>query len=465
MLYPVTSTSVFHGDSSDFHPNLVAGTLQSYASDVNIYSVGYGKFSDIEWALINLDIHLINGSINYGSYSAYSNDPRAKWFDAIVSTHNVTLIASGGNSESWQSNGWPRVISPSSGYNSIAVGAYSANGNSDSDRMYNYRYNPITGTDLVNYKPDIVIAAPSTSEASPALSGIAAMMIQLKPSLAVKPELIKAILMASCHRKVLPVSGTLQENMEDGMTERQGAGAVDAYRALCIIALGNYGVNSITTGSTDINIGQLGTSNDNVNVSLAWLRNNTYTHGNYNISVLGTLQELELRVLSNAQIKGTSAKTNTGKQMVYFSSSSDDHTIRVTKASQNTEPVSYAFAWSIENSTFDLKHQLAAATDLTFDNAAFHYTTIRFSDSFEFFNGRNLYVVIKKYNSSGVIFTSPIYTVAMNAFSTGTLTHIATSARSFAESEYIEILMYSDSATPNLISRQLLRPVVFDMSN
>lgn len=127
---------------------------------------------------------------------------------------------------------------------------------------------------------------------------------------------------------------------------------------------------------------------------------------------------------------------------------------------------SYAFAWSIENSTFDLKHQLAAAaTDLTFDNAAFHYTTIRFSDSLEFFNGRNLYVVIKKHNSSGVIFTSPIYTVAMNASSTGTLTHIATSARSFAESEYIEILMYSDSATQNLISRQLLRPVVFDMSN
>ncbi|MCL2163375.1 MAG: S8/S53 family peptidase [Oscillospiraceae bacterium] len=352
-VYPITNTSVLPEVSQDFHPNLVAGTMQAFASDVNIYSVGYYRFADVEWVLMNRNIHLINGSINLGWSAQYENDSPAKWFDAIISAYNVTLTASAGNDKFWQESGWPLVITPSSGYNCISAGAYNTDG-ATLNTMWDFRYNPTTSTDLVCYKPDIVIAQNSTSEASPSLTGILAMMVQLKPSLAATPELVKAIVMASCHRKVSPANGTAQENMADGLTQRQGAGAVDAYRIISIVAQGNYGIGQITSGSTDIGIVQPA-AGANINVSMAWLRKNavmetTQYGGSAN---LGTLQELELRVYRGATLMGTSAKKNAGKQMVYFPSSSDtQYTIRVTKASQNLETVQYAYAWSATDITY-----------------------------------------------------------------------------------------------------------------
>ena len=460
-LYDVTDTSVFSGGSGAYHPNIMAGVLQDYASDVNIFSTGYGEFADLEWVLINFDIHLINCSANYGYPSNYSTFVCSKWFDAIVSTYNVTLIASVGN----ENPPFIRVISPAMSYNSIAISAYNTDGNPNNDTMFDYRYSPITGADLVNYKPDMVVAASTgSSGAAPTLSGIASMMIQLKPSLAATPELIKAILMASCHRKVLPFAGTPQENIADGLTQRQGSGAVDAFRAISIVVLGNYGVETITSGSTDINIGQPADSPANVNVSLAWLRKNTYTQGNTSDSTLGTLQELELSIFSNSQLVGTSDKTNAGKQMVYFPSSSFDHMLRVTKTTQNTELVRYAYAWSAENSDFNLTYDLSASvTDLTYSNETFNYNNVRFSDSHRWYNNRPLYVVLKKCNNSDIVFTSPTYTVITDAFAVGQLdlSVISDEAKSFTADEHIEILMYSDSVTQNLISRQFINPVLF----
>jgi len=462
-LYSLDELYVYEDTYFHYHPNLVAGAMQYYASDVNIFSASKFILSDVEWAIANLDIQLVNGSVNMGSSSTYLADAYAKWFDAIVSTYDLTLIASAGNSESWQSSGWPNVISPSSGYNSIAAGAYRAGTNNIVESMYNYRYNPISGSNLVNYKPDLVVAAPSTSEASPALSGIVAMMLELKPSLAAYPELIKAILMASCHRKITPFNGTSQETMEDGLTQRQGAGAVDAFRAISIVVLGNYGVRNIATGYTDINIGQLGAAGNNVNVSIAWLRENTCTLNNNRTSTLGTLQELELSILSGNDTIGTSAKQNAGKQLVYFTSRPSDHTIRVTKTSQNTEPVRYAYAWSLENSTFDQVYDISVSvTDLEYDNSEFTYNTILFSDSMGFYHNKPLYVTIIKYSNTGAELDSETYTVTMNTSAHGYLTSIEQSVNSFAENEYLEVIVYRDSATQNLLSRQVVSPVIFE---
>lgn len=347
----ITDTSVPCGSVQTTHPNLIAGAMQEFAEDVNIFSTGYRSFADVEWALLNCNIDLINGSVNYGTQTNYANDSEAKWFDAIVSTYDVALIASAGNSQSWQQHGWPNVISPSSGYNSIAVGAYSSNGtSSEQDTMHDYRYNPTTSTNQACYKPDVVIASYDTSRSSPNLSGIIAMMIQFKPSLAAHPELIKAILMASCHRKVKPATGTSQENIFDGLTQRQGAGAVDAYRAISIVMQGNYGINEITQGTTDIDFIQPADGN-NINVSLAWLRENNNNSNTFDSgTTLGTLQELQMKVYQGSTLMGESTKTNAGKQMVYFSQmkNTDQYTIRVTKASDNNETVQFAYAWSTD---------------------------------------------------------------------------------------------------------------------
>lgn len=355
-----TTSSILGTDNDGEHPNLIAAEMQEYSPDVNIFSVGLDCFTDLEWALLNCDIKIINASANHGTFdSSYSDDVYAKWFDALVSTNNVTLIASAGNSESWQSFGWPNVISPASGYNSIAVSSYTTDGNSENDTMKNYRYSPTSSNDLVCYKPDMVIASNSTSEAAPALSGIVSMMIQLKPSLATKPELIKAILMASCHRKVKPAPGTgEQELMIDGLTERQGSGAVDAYRAIRIVLQGSYGIDEITSGIVNSDPIQIDEGH-NVNVSLAWLKDNTNL-GNKpeDGTIVGASQELELRVYNSSGLVKSSCKRRAGKQMLYFSSSGSDneYTIRVSKASGNAQPVRYAYAWSTEDNYIVLHH-------------------------------------------------------------------------------------------------------------
>lgn len=342
-LYETTYTSVFPSAPANEDPdnlghgNQVVEKLQNYAKDVNVYSVQKEDLTEIEYAVENLAIHFINASSNYGTADSYKNDSNAQWFDRLVNNCNVAVIASGGNGIGWQSYGWPYVISPASGYNSIAVGAYEISEyESSQDKMKDYRYNPIEDANSiedekrVNYKPDVVVAAGSTSLGAPSLSGIVAMMVQLKPGLATNPQLIKAILMASCHRKVLSPDGSPNEYMSEGLTQRQGAGAVDAYRAISIVAAEQYGIGSIEEGENSIYIGKIEAGN--VNVSLSWLQNPEIFEYNHtqleegegaekktiNIYTVKNPKELKLDVLTDAQLKATSSKINTGKQLTYF---------------------------------------------------------------------------------------------------------------------------------------------------
>lgn len=353
---PVTEVDDFY-DPDVFqcgHPNLVTSVLQFFAEDVTVYSVAHDAFSDVEWAIQNCDIDVINGSINFGAGQPYANQSVTKWCDYIINKYSITFIAAGGNGVDWSGGtGGTYIIIPASCYNCIAVGAYE----STSDTMHDYRYNPIDSSEYVNYKPDIVVAAGSTSEGTPMATGIVALMLQLKPSLATRPDLIKAILMASCHKKVTSVEGAPSETMEEGLTQRQGAGAIDAYTAISIVLQGKYGVDEIAADATikDINILQA-SADDKINVSMSWLYDGVGEidfegapiHNNAYITN-APLRELELDVLNDNQESIVhSERKNTGKQMVYFSpdSSNGQYTIRVTKDEQTSSPVKFAYAWS-----------------------------------------------------------------------------------------------------------------------
>ncbi len=350
-LYSTTQTSVMPTGQTN-HATHVASVLQSYAKDAHIYSTSSLGYSDIEWALENCDIDLINASVNYSISTCNTYNSQAKWFDAIVSTYDVALIASAGNSYNWSNINWPYVISPASSYNSIAVGAYSTNGVSKFDEMKDFRYAPVTGSTVPCYKPDVVIAAPDTSTAAPALSGIVSMMIQLEPSLSSQPETIKAILMASCHRKVSSIATDTQELMIDGLTQKQGAGAVDAYRVIKIILESTYGVKTITNTSSASVASFLLPEIEDVNVSIAWSRENK-KGTNLGSTILGTIQELELEVYKGTELLKSSTKTNTGKQLVYLKDlyPNTTYNIKVKKTTNNNEAVVYGYAWSGKNYT------------------------------------------------------------------------------------------------------------------
>lgn len=215
--------------------------------------------------------------------------------------------------------------------------------------MYDYKYGSTCDQALPNYKPDLVVASGSTSAAAPVITSLVSMMIELEPSLSAQPEVIKAILMASCHRKVKPFGTDTQELITDGLTQKQGAGAVDAYRAIKIVLEGTYGSKTATTYGLN-NTATFALSDiDDINVSIAWSRENV-NNGILN-TTLGTLQELELNLYSGNTLLGSSARTNAGKQMVYLQNllPNTSYTIKVKKTTNNTEPVTYGYAWSGKN--------------------------------------------------------------------------------------------------------------------
>lgn len=339
------------------HANLCASVLQMYAPDVNIYCVYGGAYSDMEYAFTNssLNINLVNGSVNYGCNSTY--DGTTNWFDNIIYNNNMPMIASAGNSSDWYSDGWSDLITPAKGYNCIAVGSYytpinSGQNDIQNDIMYNYRYGPVDSTVIPNYKPDVIMASYDTSRAAPALTGMLACALEAVPGLKKKPEIIKAIAMASCHRKVLPYSTEeVQETMAAGLTQKQGAGAVDAYRLLKIAITGTYGEYTLTTEcmtkEQELRLpndsSTLNYNNDGLNVSVSWLEkiNSYYSHYN---------RDLNLKLYQSNNLIAVSSVNNSGKQMVYLPNGNNNLIYRmevenVTANTSDTRDVKFGYAW------------------------------------------------------------------------------------------------------------------------
>jgi subtilisin family serine protease len=99
--------------------------------------------------------------------------------------------------------------------------------------------------------------------------------------------------------------------------------------------------------------------------------------------------------------------------------------------------------------------------DLSFDGMH-RFGTITIS-AIGIFTNRNLPVVVNKYNVSNAIAKTISASVNINANGAGTYTP-PTSLNSFASNEYIEILVYEDSAHQNLLTRHFVRPAVMTSS-
>ena len=321
--------------------------------DCNFYSTNYGLETIEE--LLTYGVKLINISMIYkyiyGAYSQYD-----AWFDHLVSQHGVTMVCAVGNDAMTN----PYVASPALANNVISVGAYDDNGTSQdySDDILNTssRYAQGTGAS----KPDLVslrtISYGGTSAATAVTTGIVALMLEFKPSLAYQPHLIKAILLASCQRKVQNPAGVAAESMAQGITDRQGAGAVDAWNAICIISQGQYGCGTLSSEESRHFV-QPSYGASHMNVSVAWLRNNTASgnHGSASSVTAGTQHNINLQVYRGNTLAGSSALANSSTEMAYIplSSTSAEYELRLYKEDEtNTESVKYAYAWSTNNMTY-----------------------------------------------------------------------------------------------------------------
>ena len=250
------------------------------------------------------------------------------------------------------------------GNNVIAVGAYDDKETSltSDDQLYSYssyKNNNIKAVTFGVEKPDVIMPANilggGTSSSAPILTSLVAQMLELRPSLAIHPEIIKAIVLASCHRKVLPSS--TEENIETmfmGLTEKQGAGVADGWIMAAIVCQGTYGYGEINTDDNEIiNILQPKYTSSNMNVSLSWIRECSPTntsHNSFSDIFASDRYDLDLQIWQGNNLITESANEFSSTEMCYFplSSDNDNYQINIYPYDQalNTR---YGYAWSIDS--------------------------------------------------------------------------------------------------------------------
>lgn len=327
-----------------FGQNGIAPQTTSY-----IISDSYFSYSDLE-NLLNSGVSIITRSVINEDVSGYTDSE--KWFDHIATYHNVTIVQGAGNEAG-------AISAPGLAYNIITVGGYDNSSLNDNVSMYAKSNYVNTG---YCEKPDVVAPAfifnaSGTSFSTPFVSAVIALMLELRPSLAAYPHIVKAITLASCHRKALTTN--VVENITDGITDKQGAGLFDPYTAISIAGRGNYGARFISAGTTSTDVkfnvpylyGATG-----MNVSIAWLRNTTISgsHDAESDATGGDLTNLNLSVLNGSSTVGTSSLCNSSTEMVYVSSpvAGSTYTVRINRTDSSSETVKVAYAWSFDEEQF-----------------------------------------------------------------------------------------------------------------
>lgn len=334
----------------------VAAGTNGVAPSTEIYSAStYGSPMEIATGiedLANDGVQVAN--LSMGSHGRDPEEPYTVfeiYYDYLLRNYRVTLVNVTGND-----NGV--IGDPGLAYNPITVGGFFNQGTSDTtdDMMYEFsNYDNITGCRKPDFvSPQVDFGAETgntgTSYAAPFVTGVVALLFQLRPSLKAQPEAVKAILTASCHRKVLPANNDPIETMSSGITNHQGAGAIDPYLAIAIAGSGNYGIRNLgdTETQNSINFYQPNYGSTGLNVSIAWSVEN-----NENMTK-GPDINLDLRVLRGGTQVAISEYENSSSEMVYVTPSSNEtnYEIRVNRSSQTGNTIKYAYAFAVNKNRY-----------------------------------------------------------------------------------------------------------------
>lgn len=362
----VEPSNVGYHDHSTNVARVAAGT-EGVAPGAGIYSSSSGEpidtpaerrglyLIDCLTGLSNAGIKLANMSMGVITERTESYTALENYMDYFVVQNKMLVVKSAGNEHS-------SVTSPGMAYNVITTGGFYNQGTTDqSDDVMFQNSNYYKGSGCA--KPDFIAAQScvdserlnmnqkGTSFAAPFVTGTIALLYELRPSLAAQPEAVKAILMASCHRKVTPSSGDPAENMASGLTAHQGAGAIDPYKAIAIAGSRHYGVRTLgsTTERERIRINQPAYGSAGLNISLAWSVNPA------NGSTPASKTDLCLWVTNNGRSVGDSYKSDSSTEMVYItpSSTNSNYTISAQRDDLDSRlSVRYAYAFSIDKGRY-----------------------------------------------------------------------------------------------------------------
>lgn len=232
-------------------------THRGIAPGAQIYSAnGAGNLSNsaaaINWA-VGRGCRILNLS-----YGAKNPGPTVtafdRYLDSVVRSSALTIAIACGNS----GNAAGYAGDPGAGYNAIAVGNFTDQGNAawlaEGMASSSSWRNPTTGVEtpqvaapgvnirMLSCDGGINYQASGTSFSSPIVAGVAALMMSEKPVLGSCPEAVRAILMATAWHNIEGASE---------LSSKDGAGGVDAKAAWAVASRGadSFGHGVLTSSS------------------------------------------------------------------------------------------------------------------------------------------------------------------------------------------------------------------------
>lgn len=349
------SSNYATSDHATWCASVAAGNY-GVAPDANIISVSnYFDWYNFDWNGVDVDLpgfeSLIDHGVNLISVSwgivgnGQSYDFWAKYIDELISGNKLTVVCATGNDFD------NVILSPSSSYNCIAVNAFEKVDNNYVLCRYSYDNAECCA------KPDVIaetFGAGGTSTATPVITGMLALLLEYKPSLLAHPELNKAILLASCHKRATKIYNEnnivvdIENDTQNGLSNYQGAGIPDMYNIISIASQHSYGGGTLNSSEVNIPIVQPKYGANNINVSMAYIQNNISMTENTPTAY----SDYDIR-LSSGNTTKYSLKYNSSTEMIYSDlfSSNDRYNLKISKSSSSSNSV-YGYAWSTDKVKF-----------------------------------------------------------------------------------------------------------------
>lgn len=310
------------------------GTLSSLRNCVN--------------TLIGDGVNIINMSAQTTDDDHLKYNDAAKLADYVVYSYNITWVKSAGNRGNKKGTGDLRVTSPGTAYNVIAVGAIDTKADLNAANDI-YAYYSSYKMENGNYaKPEVVapgsnyyyvgstLSREGTSFSAPIVAGLAAQLMSFSSEMILKPEAIKAAIIASCDHKTPDITESAH------ISAKEGAGVVDALNAansLSLMKLQNTYYNT-SEGSKNFTLYPI--TDGKKSVAISWLKKST---GNLNNVTPSALVNFDLYVENSSADSYFSKSLINGYEYVSFTASKSNAynvTIKREGSSGTTERIALA---------------------------------------------------------------------------------------------------------------------------
>jgi hypothetical protein len=314
-------------------------TFQGIAQDANLFSANTASWSDadmsaaIDWAATTQDLDVINNS--WGNPTGTGLNDLARHLDYVSRYLSSTVIVSSGNDPPGGDCG--TVLNPSRGYNVITVGNYDDNGTLtwDDDTMNagSCFINPDTGVE----KPEVAASGTlitstgstgpawatttytGTSQAGPMVAGEAALIMDVNSAFEIRPQLVKAVIMASALNNI---EGSSR------LSDLDGAGGVDMRAAVVLANTMPWDFRTVTSAGLPYSINAYVHAGETARAAIAWFSNPS---ADYSSDPLQADIELKVYDPAGAFLTGSTSSNNPYEIVEFTAATSGTYRFEVSR--------------------------------------------------------------------------------------------------------------------------------------